>query len=83
MKARLESGDAGWVGLILYVVLFDVWQWHRGRPTLSICFGRWCQQRLGKVGLAVAWGSLSCHLFVGRPRWWHMPERKVSDAVGS
>lgn len=75
MKARLENGEAGWIGLIVYVVAYDLWQWRHDRPTLSIVFGRWCQRRPGKVLLAAAWSITTTHLFIGKPAWWHLPER--------
>lgn len=77
MKARLDGGDVGWLGLIAYITLYDIWAWRTGRSTMSICFGRWCTRRSGQAALALIWGITTTHLFIGRPRWWHLPERTI------
>lgn len=57
----MSKGDRAWVGLAVYVAVYDWLAWRRGWDTLSESYARSLTDRRKPVTLAV-WAYLSAHL---------------------
>lgn len=73
---------SGWFGLAGYVVAYDVVQWIRGKPTMSVAWGRWLERKPTHALCALLWMILTHHLWASRMpaplrKTWRFPERKV------
>lgn len=62
-RVRYPVGEAAWVGLISYVVLYDLIASRKQIPTLSACFASYLARRPHRIALLAAWGVLTTHLF--------------------
>jgi hypothetical protein len=80
---RFTTGELGWVGLVVFVVLVDSIAWANqatGRKkdeTMSIAWGRWLQSPGSRVATGIAWATLSMHLFLS----WPLPGEKCLKHV--
>jgi len=58
-----RGGEAAWVGLALYVAVYDLFAIRSERSTLSAAFFGWFSHRVGRFGVVLAWLALTGHLF--------------------
>lgn len=75
-----RSGSFGWLGLVGYVVLFDVLALGLGGQTLSSAFYQASTRIRRRVWLFCVWGYLTAHLFRWLPARWDVL-RRVEKAV--
>ena len=65
---NIKEGDAAWIGLLVYVVMYDAYAMYTGHETLSNAYYRaLAHPRRRKLTIAV-WVGLTAHLFQLIPR---------------
>lgn len=69
------SGSWGWLGLVGYVVLFDVLAVVLGGQTLSSAFYQASTRVRRRLFLFGVWGYLTAHLFRWLPVRWDVLRR--------
>ena len=57
------EGDRAWVGLLAYVVAYDLWAGLTGRETLSMSFDRALKDPLRGAATLALWAGVTIHLF--------------------
>lgn len=53
----------GWLGLLAYVIIFDIYAIRTSRKTLSAVFYEAVRQPKKRWYVVVCWAVLTCHLF--------------------
>lgn len=62
-------------GLVAGIAATDVALHYMGHNTYSKIWGHLVRDASYRWLAAATWGVLTTHLFLGRPRWWHLPAR--------
>lgn len=62
-------------GLVAGIAATDVALHYMGHNTYSKIWGYLVRHSICRWGTGVVWIVLSVHLFLGRPRWWRLPDR--------
>lgn len=62
-----KEGEAAWAGLVLAVLLYDMYAIRKGKETMSICWGRWLQKPSSRKVCVALWAALTSHLFISTP----------------
>lgn len=73
--STVSNGDMGWVGLVVYVVAYDVWALHHDRRTLSSAF-----RSIPRVLTVPICAYVCAHLFGLMPEH-HDPLARVAAAL--
>lgn len=66
-KRKLTTGEKGWAGLAVYVLLVDSIAWILDQETMSCSFGKWLQKPRSRRVTGAAWMIVTTHLFFSLP----------------
>lgn len=63
--------EHGWAALATYVIVYDLVALRRHRPTLSACWHKWLEHRIGRPALMLLWAAVTMDLCqpLWKPRW--------------
>ncbi len=76
MKAPdMDEGQYAWLGLIAYVIAYDIVAILKDKRTLSGAFYSATTNTIGRVVLATLWGYLTAHLFRLLPKRYDLFRR--------
>jgi hypothetical protein len=67
VRYKLNSGELAWLGLILYIVTYDLVALRKGIHTLSKAFHIITLNKIGQTILLIVWSYLTVHLFYWLP----------------
>lgn len=71
----IDEGHYAWLGLVAYVIAYDVIAIIKGKRTLSNAFYTATNQKRTKLALIVLWGYLTAHLFRWLPKEYDLLRR--------
>ncbi len=71
----IDEGQYAWLGLVAYVVAYDVVALLKDKRTLSGAFYSATTTKIGRVLLALLWGYLTAHLFRLLPKRYDLFRR--------
>jgi len=63
-----KTGEIAWLGLVAYIVTYDIIAIKTNRPTLSAAFHKTSQTKLIQPLLVSFWFYLTAHLFQWIPK---------------
>lgn len=63
MFRTATDGERAWVGLVLYIVGYDVWAARNGRETLSMAFYNAIRHPIRRWPVIALWSYITAHLF--------------------
>lgn len=69
-RPPLSEGDRAWLGLLGYVVAYDMWALRTGRETLSASYYNALTSSMRRYPTVVVWVYLTAHLFRLLPQRW-------------
>ena len=62
-KTMQDEGRFGWLGMTIWIILWDIWAWRTGHQTMTVAFKKLTHTPIGRIVLTVIWGALTLHLF--------------------
>lgn len=86
-QRRLTTGDKGWAGLFLYVLIIDSWAWYnckvrkKGDETMTAAFGSWLMHPRSRWVTGAAWAGITLHLFWDIIFVKNCEERGAKDSI--
>lgn len=60
---KLTVGEAGWMGLVAYIVAVDSLAFSQSNETMSNTFGRWISKNPGLLLCGAGWTAITVHLW--------------------
>lgn len=64
---KRQLGGRGWLGLVVYVTLWDAWAAFSRNETLSMAFYRSLRHPRHRLGTITLWAYITAHLFHAIP----------------
>jgi hypothetical protein len=63
-----KTGEIAWIGLVAYIIIYDILAIKTNRPTLSAAFHKASQSKMLQPLLVSFWFYLTAHLFQWIPK---------------